>query len=160
MIAREMPKYKSHKVVWALKIKSIAKELAEYREIDGSATITPEEEGYEPFKVSSEYMNKHQPEVSGYYVVYEDGYKSFSPADAFEKGNTLIKETTFLDRLIIEEKELGEKIIGLNAGLNQPGFSEKVGDYQFELLALQHSTMIAYRRVLNMRIKDIYQKMS
>ena len=160
MTTKEMPKYKRHKEVWALKIKSIAKELAEYREIDGSATITPEEEGYEPFKVSSEYMNKHQPEVGGYYVVYEDGYKSFSPADAFEKGNTLIKETTFLDRLIIEEKELGEKIIGLNAGLNQPGFSEKVGDYQFELLALQHSTMIAYRRVLNMRIKDIYQKMS
>ena len=111
-----MPKYKSHKVVWALKIKSIAKELVEYREIDGSATITPEEEGYAPFKVSAEYMNKHQPEIGGYYVVYEHNYKSFSPADAFEAGNTLIKETTFLERVINEEKELGEKIVGLNAG--------------------------------------------
>ena len=153
-----MPKYKSHKVVWALKIKSISKELAEYREIDGSATITPEEERYAPFKVSAEYMNKHQPEIGGYYVVYEHNYKSFSPADAFEAGNTLIKETTFLERLINEEKELGEKIVGLNAGLNHPGFVEKVGDYQFELLALQHSTMISYRRVLNMRIKDLNSK--
>ena len=28
------------------------------------------------------------PEVGGYYVVYEDGYKSFSPAGAFESGYT------------------------------------------------------------------------
>ncbi len=27
-------------------------------------------------------------EVGGYYVVYEDGYKSFSPAGAFESGYT------------------------------------------------------------------------
>ncbi|MCK9988658.1 MAG: hypothetical protein AzoDbin1_05130 [Azoarcus sp.] len=28
--------------------------------------------------------------VGGYYVVYEDGYKSFSPAIAFESGYTRI----------------------------------------------------------------------
>ncbi len=64
-------------------------------------------------------------------------------------------ETTFLERLINEEKELGEKIAGLNKGLSSDGFAKKVGDYQFELLSLQHSTMIAYRRILNMRIKDL-----
>ena len=36
------------------------------------------------------YMHKHKPEVGGYYVVYEDGYKSFSPAGAFESGYTLL----------------------------------------------------------------------
>lgn len=76
---REMPKYQSHKQVWGLKIKAI----------DGQ-TITPDEEGYAPFGVSAEYLEKHKPEVGGYYVVYEGGYKSFSPADAFESGNTLI----------------------------------------------------------------------
>lgn len=68
------------------------------------------------------------------------------------------KETTFLERLIIEEKELGEKIVGLNKGLNSDGFAEKVGNYQFELLCLQHATMIAYRQVLNMRINDLNSK--
>ena len=48
--------------------------------------ITPAEEGYAPFRVDWEYMHKHKPEVGGYYVVYEDGYKSFSPAKAFEDG--------------------------------------------------------------------------
>ena len=94
MADMEMPKYRSHKEVWALKIKGIlfdsdlAKETN--RETDNSAIITPEEEGYAPFRVDSNYVRKHNPRVGGYYVVYEDGYKSWSPAGAFEKGNTRI----------------------------------------------------------------------
>jgi hypothetical protein len=82
----EMPKYKCHKEVWALKIKSIVRDGEnENRESDGSAIITPEEE-YAPFRVEHDYMHKHKPKVGGYYVVYKDGYKSFSPAEAFEEG--------------------------------------------------------------------------
>jgi hypothetical protein len=88
----EMPRYRSHKTVWALKIKSIAFDYeqaqAEGRETDGSATITPEESGYLPFKVDAAYVRKHDPKAGGYYVVYADGYKSWSPADAFESGYT------------------------------------------------------------------------
>ena len=90
----EMPKYKCIKDVWALKIKSIVfdSDLASQtgRETDGSATITPEEEYYAPFKVDSSYVRKHNPVAGGYYVVYKDGYKSFSPASAFEEGYVLI----------------------------------------------------------------------
>ena len=50
------------------------------------AFYTPEEEGYAPFKVDFEYMRKHNPQVGGYYVLYKDGYTSFSPAEAFETG--------------------------------------------------------------------------
>ncbi len=81
--------------------------------------------------------------------------------DALVKKNnadTLARQDAFLERLINEEKELGEKIVGLNKGLQSDGFSQKVGDYQFELLNLQHSTMIAYRQVLIMRIKDLCDK--
>ena len=86
-VSSEMPKYKCYKEVWALKIKSILRDgEGELRETDGSAMITPEEEGYAPFKVDSEYMNKHKPQVGGYYVVYKGNYKSFSPAEAFETG--------------------------------------------------------------------------
>jgi hypothetical protein len=91
---REMPKYQSHKIVWALKINKIDKDMdkakEEDRETDGSAIITPSDEGFGTFTVDHQYMHKHQPEVGGYYVVYKGGYKSFSPADAFEEGYTRI----------------------------------------------------------------------
>lgn len=87
--AAEMPKYECHKTVWALKIKNI-----EYEHDDDSdavtATITPADEGYGPFVVDEAYLNKHKPEAGGYYVVYADGYKSFSPAGAFESGYTRV----------------------------------------------------------------------
>ena len=35
------------------------------------------------------WITKHEPAVGGYYVIYEDGYTSFSPAEAFEKGYTI-----------------------------------------------------------------------
>jgi len=33
---------------------------------------------------------EHNPQPGGYFVVYKDGYKSFSPAKAFEEGYTRI----------------------------------------------------------------------
>jgi hypothetical protein len=79
----EMPRYKCHKEVWALKIKYVVVDLN-----DGSAMITPAEDGYAPFKVDGSYTHKHNPQPGGYYVVYKDGYKSWSPAEAFEDGYT------------------------------------------------------------------------
>lgn len=91
MVSIEMPKYKCHKEVWALKIKSIVRDGVNGTSgTDGSAIITPEEEAYAPFRVEMDYLNKHKPHVGGYYVVYKDGYKSFSPADAFEDGYSKI----------------------------------------------------------------------
>lgn len=81
-VTREMPRYKCHKEVWALKIKSI--EASQHR----AYFIVPDEPGYGPFEVSVEYINKHKPEVGGYYVRYKDGYESYSPAQAFEEGYT------------------------------------------------------------------------
>jgi hypothetical protein len=85
--SREMPKYVCHKEVWALKIKAI--EVLFVDEDDSvHAIITPEEEGYAPFKVDEAYLNKHKPLVGGYYVLYKGGYQSFSPAKEFEEGYT------------------------------------------------------------------------
>ena len=93
-MAGELPKYKSHKEVWALKINSILRDAEtakqHNRETDGSALITPDDEGYAPFKVDADYLRKHEPVAGGYYVVYKDGYKSFSPAEAFEEGYTRV----------------------------------------------------------------------
>lgn len=113
-----LPQYQCHKKVCALKIKAIAPlpEEPEYasavckgatafnsscgrcerchwraRNPVTSAMITPEEDGYEPFEVSGEYLVKHKPTVGGYWVLYADGYQSFSPAQAFEEGYSRIE---------------------------------------------------------------------
>ena len=80
--AVEMPRYQSHKRVWALQIANIEDKG------DGGATITPVEAGYAPFDVSAEYVSKHAPDVGGFYVVYPDGHKSWSPEAAFKNGYT------------------------------------------------------------------------
>lgn len=94
---KPLPKYRCHKEVWALKIKSIAfdsdrAKLGSFAESDGSAMITPEDASYAPFKVDREFCQRHDPQPGDYYVVYSDGYKSISPAKAFEDGYTLITE--------------------------------------------------------------------
>lgn len=85
---QEMPRYRSHKLVWALKITGIEPTIpAPEQESDGSTRLLFSD-NYAPRKVSRDYMRKHTPQVGGYYVVYEGGYESWSPADVFEAGYT------------------------------------------------------------------------
>lgn len=88
---REMPRYKCHKEVHALKIERVQLDSddarVEGRETDGSARLFVEAP-YSPLRVDRDYVRKHNPQAGGYYVVYEDGYASFSPAAAFENGYT------------------------------------------------------------------------
>lgn len=85
-----MPRFKCHKEVHAFKIREIrmagepptasADQRAMLVSTDGGTVI-----------VTAEYMRKNRPQIGGYYVLYEDGYHSFSPAHAFESGYTLIE---------------------------------------------------------------------
>jgi hypothetical protein len=79
-----LPRYRSFKVVEAAKINQVVS--------DGMRPgVTLVLDGQpEHLRVSVEYFNKHQPHPGGYYVRYEDGYESFSPAKAFEEGYTRI----------------------------------------------------------------------
>lgn len=77
----EMPRYRCHKEVHALKIAAILH--------DQFGAVVSTDTG-PPFRVDPAYVEKHKPQVGGYYVVYADGYKSFSPAQAFEEGYTRI----------------------------------------------------------------------
>ncbi len=86
----EMPKYRSHKEVWALRILEVLDPVLPGQESDGSRLILPADEGFAPFRVEHDYVRKHNPQAGGYYVVYQDGYKSWSPAEAFESGYTRI----------------------------------------------------------------------
>lgn len=99
-----MPQYQCHKKVWALKIKAIERLTPTIEDLEKIlnapegeppvehilAIITPEDPGFAPFGVTSDYVHKHDPQPGGYFVVYEDGYKSFSPGKAFEGGYTRI----------------------------------------------------------------------
>ena len=93
----EMPKYRSHKTVWALKIAAIDFKRRPGNPDSGcdqeeitTAVITPVDARYAAFTVDADFVRKHEPKAGGYYVVYSDGYKSWSPAEAFEGGYTRI----------------------------------------------------------------------
>ena len=66
----------------------------------------------------------------------------------------------YLEKLINEHKELGEKINSIGKEIFNYGLNNNVGDYdyQFALLSLQRNTMISYRQVLVMRIADLRNK--
>ena len=77
-----MPRWKCHKEVSAFKITGInipPEQDGGFVKISGDGIV---------MEVTKEYMGKHRPQVGGYYVLYEDGYHSFSPAKAFEDGYT------------------------------------------------------------------------
>lgn len=84
MTKKPLPEYQCFKKVRALKIHSI-----DHR--DGGTVLVPAEADYPPIEVSPTYMDKHSPQVGGYYVVYADGYTSYSPAKAFETGYTRVE---------------------------------------------------------------------
>jgi hypothetical protein len=96
----QMPRYKCHKDVWALKIRDISDPTQPGNESDGSRLLHFSEEGYGARRVSREFVQKHiplaglknHPYVGGYFVVYKDGYESFSPADAFEEGYSPVSQ--------------------------------------------------------------------
>lgn len=81
--AVEIPIYQCHKRVRAAKITGFR----------GNGTDVPDillGEICGITTVLQEWFEKHKPEIGGYFVIYEDGYKSFSPAKAFEDGYSKI----------------------------------------------------------------------
>jgi len=81
----DLPQYRSHKVVRALKIAAIEFDA------DGSARIAGSEQNAQ---AGPGYLAKYANAATapsdvqdlGYYVVYADGYESWSPSKAFEEG--------------------------------------------------------------------------
>lgn len=75
--AAEMPRYKSHKQVWALEI-ATADPL--------TCKLAFRDKGYAAIKTDAAMWSRYKPVPGDYYVVYDDGYKSFSPRKAFLDG--------------------------------------------------------------------------
>lgn len=94
-----IPQYRSHKIVRAFKIGKIDAdvELALTERRQTEFWIVPEDKALPQVKVSLGYMQRHRPLSGGYFVIYDDNYFSFSPAEPFENGYTLLGQTTAQD---------------------------------------------------------------
>lgn len=94
-VSAEMPKYKCHKEVWALKVSAIHPQFKKADDdvgvIPDGVVVVPAEEGYAPFFVEQAWFDRHKPQVGGYIVHYQGGYVSYSPEYDFESGYTRIK---------------------------------------------------------------------
>jgi hypothetical protein len=76
--------FKSHKEVKGAKIKDII------RDAGGKRFLRFVDNDTDRWEMTDEWFDRHKPERGGYLVLYKDGYVSFSPAEAFEDGNTRI----------------------------------------------------------------------
>lgn len=80
-----MKKYQCHKVVKAVKCSDLTC-LSEYKnQIHGDDGLI--------YHITDNLFDRGKPTGSFYYIEYEDGYHSWSPADVFEKGYTIMEET-------------------------------------------------------------------
>ena len=84
-----LPLYQCHKQVRACKISRVHV----YRETDEDTFfLTPEDINLMTIEVDVDFFDRHKPKAGGYYIVYADGYESYSPAEAFESGYSRIPE--------------------------------------------------------------------
>lgn len=72
----EMPLYRSHKIIAAL-------EIADFK---ANSVIEFKDDRFAPAGISLEMLARYRPVKGDFYVVYEDGYRSFSPRKAFLDG--------------------------------------------------------------------------
>ena len=77
----EMPKYKSYKEVWALQIDKVVRHPE-----DKTYGLAFKEAGFAPIRLPEAMFSRYTPVPGDFYVVYADGYQSFSPRKAFTEG--------------------------------------------------------------------------
>ena len=140
-----MKTYKCHKQVKAFKISDIKLIEDSIYNLIGSNDIV---------MVREDFMQKFKPEVGGYYVLYNDGYTSYSPAEPFEEGYTELVEDTFLTRLKKEEEELSIKLDKLDTFMYSDKFNS-IPDIQKTILKIQYTAMVTYKMCLLERIEKL-----
>lgn len=89
----EMPRYQSHKVVHAVKIAGL--EILE----SGDALIAPDHPRLRTFRTREGWAERFAGDETdlGYYVIYPDGFSSWSPTKAFEEGYLQISGSSGMD---------------------------------------------------------------
>lgn len=92
-----MPSYISHKRVWALKIAKV------HVDEDGQGIALQFENPQFSLRAFTASQLEHKPmaEAGMWFVQYEGGYFSFSPADAFEKGYSPAEEEPVVEKITL-----------------------------------------------------------
>lgn len=158
----DLPKYLCHKTVQALKIRSVEPGTEPTLIPGGSWILTPEEPGHAALEVSHDWVLKNKPQAGGYFVLYEDGYTSYSPASAFESGYAKISDS-FQERVVAEKAELDARLekliafigchpISLGTSSKRTAAFESLTYENQELLEKQLSLMWTLSDVLEDRI--------
>lgn len=90
----ELPFYTNHRLRQAFKIDDRFRQKSQTNDSYGFkySLVGYGEDGQTLYSVTVDqsYIDKHNPQVGGYFIRYEDGYESFCPAESFESGNSLV----------------------------------------------------------------------
>lgn len=156
-----LPVFQSHKRVRAARITWIARDGQKIR-----LEMRYGELNYRYF-IDDEWLSKNHPVVGGYFVVYDDGYTSYSPAHAFESGysefiigvdfaagddqSAEMEIESFKSRVIDERIDLSERLGKLLSFFQSPTFSI-LSEAERSRLRNQARFMDGYAAVLEERI--------
>lgn len=117
----DIPRYRCHKEVGALRIRHV---IPNPRGIELHFT----DARFVPMQVGGDWGVRHKPEPGGYFVAYDDGYTSYSPADAFESGYAPIDAVSPhadpLEQLFFEFSQRSSR-----SGQSRRSFKAVVGEY-------------------------------
>lgn len=102
--------------------------------------------------------NESEKSKAGYYVKYDNGYESWSPADVFEKAYKVAD--TFLDRLRIERDELHDRYVKAKNYLSSPLAEKQLTPREKGSLAAQVEFMRQYLFCVEERIKYAMEKLN
>lgn len=86
----------------------------------------------------------------GYYILYPDGYESWSPKNVFEQAYKCAQ--THIDRMRIEYKELWDKTERLEKFIKSSAYSELANEDK-ALMRVQYAIMVSYTTVLIERLE-------
>jgi len=126
----ELQAYTCHKIVHAAKIFEV--------DADGLDIRIRFTDG-DYVSVGRNYISKHNPIKGGYYVVYEDGYTSFSPAEAFEEGYAKVEVVGC--RQIFAEKDFEVLCLdepGAGGACHEYAVQPTTSSKQFARVSFQH----------------------
>lgn len=143
-LSTDYPHWKSHKIVQAFQIAQIN------HAPDGGAALSPADTKLASVQVNADWVKKHNPQVGGFYVIYGDGYASYSPEQAFIDGYSLLPD--YQVRIIAERDELKKKLNALDSFIASSRAFADLPAFEQEDLRTQYTHMVAYLMILNQRI--------
>lgn len=150
-VKHALKKYRSHKTVWAARIRQMF--VSEGKPEQWELCLIGEDDSTVVITMPDKWVRGRKAEAGGFFVEYEDGYQSYSPAEPFLAGNTPVNEPEpaedWRSRLDAERLELASRLEKLDAFIDgdDTGYSAlPVEDRR--LLFHQRNVMNEYHAVL------------